>query len=120
EQTLMQKMKSNPQAMLYNTKDRYVIRLDTPGGWSERYGLRKQDLLVDAYERYYNEQLNSTIKFHGYDLVDGRYLLPTYFTVTVQTGGTFSAKVTEMYVNEKGSQQMFQMAVPDGFERMAL
>jgi hypothetical protein len=103
------------------TPERYILTYSFPNGTSERFSLRKSDLLVDTYERLYGQQVLSTMRFWAYELVDGRYLLPTDFTGELAQGSTtFSARVSEIRVNEPMPELMGTLTVPDGFERLAL
>jgi hypothetical protein len=117
EQTLLKRLEAYPQALLYSTRDHYEIRFSYSDGSAERYQMRKRDLLVDRYQRFFGNRAVSEIRFWGYDIYDGRFLLPSQFAVDLGGGGAFLIRVTEMRVNEPSTPQIGQMLVPQGFEQ---
>lgn len=124
EQTLVRNQVRSDFAqapVFQSTPQNYQMLFVYPSGMTERFTLRKSDLLVASCEKLYGQQAQSTVRFWAYDLVDGRYLLPTDFSGEVANGNAaFSARVSELRVNEPMSPQLAQITVPDGFERMAI
>ena len=120
EQALVKQMQSY-QPQFQATRDHYIIEFMRPDGGSDRYHLRQADLLVDLYEKLYNGQAYSTIKFWGYTPVNGRCLMPNQFTVTLPRNNTqFWAQVTDVKLNEDPPAQAYEVPVPTGFNHMAL
>lgn len=120
EQTLLQRIAKQPQPQFYPSADHVIVRFDLGNGVAERYHLRRSDLLTDLYERYYGQQLLSSIKYWGYDFYQGGFLLPSQFTAQSAGGGQFNAKVTDMRLNEPVPPQLAALAVPEGFTRHTL
>jgi hypothetical protein len=120
EQSLVQAMQQY-QPDFQVTRDHYVLTFMKPDGATDRYTLRQADLLCDMYERLYNGNLYSNIRFYGYTPVEGRCLLPLQFTVTLPRNNTqFQASVNEVRINEEIPAQAYEVPVPQGFSHMAL
>lgn len=121
EQTLLARLSQNPMPEFQTTRDHYILGFAFSNGMSERYYLRKQDLLTDVYERSYNGQYFSRIRYWGYQAYAGNQLLPSQFTIELPgKGGQLAARVTQAEINAIAPPQVKTMEVPDGFERMAI
>jgi hypothetical protein len=120
EQTLLSRLAA-VQFPPETDKTHYLYRFQLPNGTTEVYHLRKQDLLCDLFEKFYGQQLISMIRYWSYQYYGGYYLLPNEFTIALpDKKGEFAANVTSVKVNEPVPDDLQQMRVPDGFERMAL
>lgn len=123
EQTLLARLSGDAQPMLYSDREHYIIRFDYQNGSSERYYLRKRDLLTDQYERYAGQQVASRIMYYGYKFwgEGDTYLLPSAFSVEAPaSGGMFTADVTGVEPNVAAPEQVFTFTVPQGFHKTAL
>lgn len=120
EQALVENMQRS-QPEFEATRDHYLVTFARADGGTDRYNLRKADLLVDMHERFYGGQLYSTIRYWGYTPVDGNCLIPNQFTVTLPQNNTqFVATVNEVRLNEEPPAQAREVPVPTGFNHLSL
>lgn len=116
EQSLVRRLRGGAQPLLYSDRDHYIVRFDA-GGVSERYHLRRADLLVDRYETVAGNRTLASVRYWAYEMVDGRHLLPTQFVVE-SSDARFSATVREMRINDAVNPALSQLDVPPGFRRV--
>jgi hypothetical protein len=100
ESALVRKLRRGGEPLFYTGRDHYEIRFALPRGGEERYRLRQTDLLVDRYQRFLGNRRVAEIRIWRYDLVEGKYLVPTQFAVEATGGASVLLTAQQVTVNE--------------------
>lgn len=100
ESALLRKLWRGGEPLFYASRDHYEIRFAIPRGGEERYQLRKADLLVDRYQRFVSNRRLAEIRFWRYELVEGKYLIPTQIALEGTGGASVLLNAQQVSVNE--------------------
>jgi hypothetical protein len=119
EQRLSRWLKENPATMVTESTDHFEITLDYAGGMSEKYFLRKTDLLVDQVTRSQAGRDAGSVRYFGYNFY-GKSLLPNFFEATLPNGGVARVQATDLQPNSPRNKELNQLTIPDGFEHLSL
>jgi hypothetical protein len=117
EQNLLRRLKTSV-AGFDESIDHYNITIAFNNGVSERYALRKSDLLIEKLERFFDGRPTSNVLFSEYKLAGGGDVLPSRFDVTLAGGSEFSAHMQQLQTGEEIGSNMRAFSIPDGFDRM--
>ncbi len=120
ERTLLQRIRENPDVPVQETPNHFIIPFQTPEGLTERFHVRKGDLLVEQIERVRGNELISSVRYFGYRVEDQNALIPTRYDITLATGAELSVNVAEVRFNGADPDNVGRMTVPEGFERLRL
>jgi hypothetical protein len=119
EENLYKALRQNPQTPVQETQDHYVATVVYPGGITENYQIRKNDLLVDQVDRSQGNMSLGMVRYYGYQYYD-KALLPSRFDATLPNGAQASVTAVDIRPNEAKTPEIGRLVIPDGFERLSL